>query len=287
MKLIRFLHDGTVGWGSWTGDRVNLPGSDNQIADLDQLIRLPRQEQEKSLAALAKSSATTISASDVSLLAPLTSPGKIVAIGLNYLDHCREQNIAVPDQPIVFTKFPSAIIGPNEPITWDPTLTSQVDYEVELGVVIGKAARNVSESAALDYVFGYTIINDVSARDLQFSDKQWVRAKSLDTFCPLGPWLVTADEIPDPQALSMRTMLNGQVVQDSSTREMVFGVAHLISILSRSFTLQPGDIIATGTPDGVGVFRKPPIFLSNGDSVVLEIEHIGRLANTVAVPEAK
>jgi len=152
---------------------------------------------------------------------------------------------------------------------------------VELGVVIGKRAKSVPVTQALDYVFGYTIINDVSARDLQFSDRQWVRAKSLDTFCPMGPVIVTKDEIPDPQQLELRTFLNGEIVQNSSTAEMIFSVAELISFLSHSFTLEPGDVIATGTPDGVGVFRKPPVFLKHGDRLVLEIEKIGRLENPV------
>ena len=217
----------------------------------------------------------------VKFLAPLSNPGKIVAIGLNYMDHCREQNVPVPDRPIIFTKFTTSISGPGDTITWDPALTSQVDYEVELAVVIGSRARNVSEQDALSHVFGYTIINDVSARDLQFSDKQWVRAKSLDTFCPMGPLIVTADEILDPQNLRLKCTVNERVLQDSTTAEMIFGVADLISRLSHSFTLEPGDIIATGTPDGVGVFRNPQVFLQNGDNVTLEIEEVGRLENTI------
>lgn len=231
--------------------------------------------------ALSAGRVKVIAHSDARLLAPLSTPGKIVAIGLNYMDHCREQNIPVPDRPIVFTKFNTSIIGPGDSISWDPTLTQQVDYEVELGVVIGKRAKLVPVAQALDYVFGYTIINDVSARDLQFSDRQWVRAKSLDTFCPMGPVIVTKDEIPDPQQLELRTRLNEEIVQDSSTAEMIFSVAELVSFLSHSFTLEPGDVIATGTPDGVGVFRKPPVFLKHGDRVTLEIEKIGRLENPV------
>ncbi len=230
-----------------------------------------------------KSTYESVSLSQVRLKAPLQNPEKIIGIGLNYKDHCREQNVPVPEYPLVFAKFSSSIIGNGDAICWNTELTRQVDFEVELGVIIGKKARNVSTQEALEYVFGYTIINDVSARDLQFRDRQWVRAKSLDTFCPMGPWIVTADEIPDPQALHLSTELNGVKMQNSSTAEMVFSVAELISFLSQAFTLQPGDIIATGTPDGVGVFRKPPVFLQNGDSLHMEIEKIGVLENTCKI----
>jgi 5-carboxymethyl-2-hydroxymuconate isomerase len=164
-------------------------------------------------------------------------------------------------------------------------LTQQVDFEAELAVVIGKTARHVSEADALDAVFGYTAANDVSARDLQFGDGQWVRAKSLDTFCPLGPVLVTADEIPDPQDLAIRCELNGQVVQESTTHEMIFGVAALVSFCSQAFTLEPGDVILTGTPHGTGAFRDPKLFMQNGDTVAVEIERIGRLVNPCVVRE--
>lgn len=222
-----------------------------------------------------------VSAGNFTLLAPISNPGKIVAIGLNYMDHVREQNVKVPDRPIVFTKFTTAIIGPGDAITWDPQLTSQVDYEVELGVVIGRRARNVSLEDALSYVYGYTVINDVSARDLQFSDHQWVRAKSLDTFCPMGPVILTADEVADPQAMKLKCSVNGAVLQDSTTAEMIFGVADIISRLSHAFTFETGDVIATGTPDGVGVFRNPQVFLQDGDRVVVEVEKIGKMENHV------
>jgi len=181
--------------------------------------------------------------------------------------------------PIIFCKFPSAIVGPDAVIRWDPALTRQVDYEAELAVVMGRTARHVSAAEALDYVAGYTLCNDISARDLQFGDGQWVRGKSLDTFCPLGPWLVTRDEIPDPQALAIRCTINGQVMQDSSTSEMIFRVRELIEFCSRAFTLLPGDIIATGTPHGVGHFRKPPAYLKDGDVVTIDIQDIGQLTN--------
>jgi 2-keto-4-pentenoate hydratase/2-oxohepta-3-ene-1,7-dioic acid hydratase in catechol pathway len=213
------------------------------------------------------------------LMAPVPNPSKVVAIGLNYRDHAREQGAPIPERPIIFAKFPTSVIGPGDAITWDPALTQQVDYEAELAVVIGRTARNVGEENAISFVAGYTCGNDVSARDLQFGDRQWVRGKSLDTFCPLGPVLVTPDEISDPQRLSIRAVLNDEVVQDSRTSEMIFGVRELIAFSSRAFTLLPGDVILTGTPHGVGVFRKPPVFLKEGDRIAVEIEKIGRLEN--------
>jgi 2-keto-4-pentenoate hydratase/2-oxohepta-3-ene-1,7-dioic acid hydratase in catechol pathway len=208
-------------------------------------------------------------------------PGKIVCVGLNYLDHIRESGAEPPAEPLIFAKFPSAVIRSGDPIPIDDELTKRVDWEVELAVVIGRTARRVDAADALDYVFGYTVANDVSARDLQFGDGQWVRGKSLDGFCPLGPEVVTSDEIPDPQALALRTTVNGEVVQDSSTSEMVFGVAELIAFCSRSFTLEPGDVLLTGTPWGCGEFMDPPRSLRPGDVVEVSIEGIGTLRNPV------
>jgi 2-keto-4-pentenoate hydratase/2-oxohepta-3-ene-1,7-dioic acid hydratase in catechol pathway len=214
------------------------------------------------------------------LEAPLR-PAKIICIGLNYLDHIRESNAEPPKEPLIFAKFPTAVIGPGEPIPVDGELTKRVDWEVELAVVIGRRMRNVAADRALEGVFGYTVANDVSARDLQFSDGQWVRAKSLDGFCPLGPVVLTADEVPDPQALALRTTVNGEVVQDSTTAEMVFGVAELIEFCSRSFTLEPGDVLLTGTPWGCGEFMDPPRSLHPGDEVEVSIHGIGGLRNPV------
>lgn len=221
---------------------------------------------------------------NVRLGPPIRDPGKIVAVGLNYRDHAAEGQLEVPAEPVVFAKFPSSIVGPDDEIQWDRGLTDAVDYEAELAVVIGRRARDVSVTSALDHVFGYTCLNDVSARDLQFGDGQWVRGKSLDTFCPLGPWIVTADEIPDPQALRISCALSGEVVQEASTGDMLFSVAELVSRLSASFTLEPGDIVATGTPSGVGWFRDPRRLLREGDEVVVSIEMIGELRNPVASP---
>jgi 2-keto-4-pentenoate hydratase/2-oxohepta-3-ene-1,7-dioic acid hydratase in catechol pathway len=219
------------------------------------------------------------SLSDAELLAPVPRPGKVVAIGRNYREHATEEGVEPPPAPLMFAKWPSAIVGPRAEIRWDPTLTRQVDYEAELAVVIGRRARNVDVVDALDHVFGYTCLNDVSARDLQFGDGQWTRGKSLDTFCPMGPALVTPDEVGNPQDLAIRCTVGDDVVQDARTSAMYFGVAEIISYCSRSFTLEPGDVIATGTPGGVGVFRDPPRFLDDGDRVAVEIEKIGRLEN--------
>ena len=214
------------------------------------------------------------------LAAPLRPP-KIVAIGLNYLDHIREAKLEVPKRPLVFAKFPTSVIGDGENIVIDRELSERVDWEVELAAVIGRRMSRVSPQQALGHVFGYTVANDVSARDLQFSDGQWVRAKSLDTFCPLGPLIVTADEIPDPQRLALRTRVNGETVQDSSTSEMLFGVAELLSFCSHSFVLEPGDVVLTGTPWGCGEFMSPPRSLHGGDVVEVEVERIGTLRNRV------
>jgi len=214
------------------------------------------------------------------LLAPVPRPGKVVAIGRNYPDHTSEEGVAAPGSPLIFSKWSSCVVGPDAEIRWDPALTSQVDYEAELAVIIGRTARRVSEADALDYVLGYTCLNDVSARDLQFGDGQWVRGKSLDTFCPMGPVLVTTDEIPDPQVLGIACRVGGRTLQEANTADMYFGVAAIISHCSQAFRLDPGDVIATGTPGGVGIFRDPPILLGDGDEVVVEIERIGRLRNT-------
>ena len=203
---------------------------------------------------------------------------KIVAIGLNYMDHVRESGAEPPKQPLVFCKFTTAVIGDGDPIRIPTAVTERVDWEVELAVVIDRTARDVTVEDALDYVRGYTVANDVSARDLQFADVQWVRAKSLDTFCPLGSALVQVD---DPQDLRLLTRVNGEVVQDSNTSEMIFGVAELISFCSHSFTLEPGDVILTGTPWGCGEFMDPKRSLKDGDVVEVEIEGVGVLRNPV------
>jgi 2,4-didehydro-3-deoxy-L-rhamnonate hydrolase len=207
-------------------------------------------------------------------------PGKIVCVGLNYLDHAQEGGMELPKAPLLFAKWPNTLIGDGEPIVLPPEAT-EVDYEAELGVVIGTKAKRVSEADALEYVEGYICVNDVSARDLQFGDGQWTRGKSVDTFCPVGPRLVPREEIADPQQLGIRCIVNGEALQDSSTAQMIFSVAEIIAYVTRVITLEPGDLIATGTPAGVGVFRDPKVLLKDGDEVSVEIDGVGTLTNPV------
>lgn len=217
---------------------------------------------------------------DLRLLAPVPRPGKLICIGLNYRDHAIESKAEIPKSPIIFSKFTTAVTGPGDPIVL-PATSRKVDYEAELAVIVGRRTKGVTRDRALDAVLGYANLNDVSARDFQFADGQWQRGKSCDTFAPFGPFIVTADEVPDPQALRIRFRLNGQTLQDSSTSQLIFGIAELIAFLSESITLEPGDVIATGTPPGVGFARKPPIYLKDGDVGEVEIEGLGVLRNPV------
>jgi 2-keto-4-pentenoate hydratase/2-oxohepta-3-ene-1,7-dioic acid hydratase in catechol pathway len=211
---------------------------------------------------------------------PIERPGKIICVGLNYRDHAEEQGAELPKAPLLFAKWNNTLIGPGEAIVL-PAESKQVDYEAELGVVIGTRGRHITEAEALQFVAGYICVNDVSARDLQFSDGQWSRGKSPDTFCPVGPRLVPSEEIDDPQALAIRCILNGETLQDSNTSKMVFSVAEIIAYITRTITLEPGDLIATGTPSGVGIFRDPKILLKAGDEVSVEVEGLGKLTNPV------
>ena len=210
----------------------------------------------------------------------IDTPQKIVCVGLNYRDHAEEQGVDLPERPLLFAKWPNTLIASGEAIRV-PSICQNPDYEAELGVVIGERVRRVSAEAALEVVRGYICLNDVSARDLQFSDGQWTRGKSADTFCPVGPQLVPAAEVPDPQALGIRCVLNGETMQDSTTANMIFTVAGIIAYASATMTLEPGDLIATGTPAGVGVFRDPPVLLKEGDEVTIEIDGLGSLTNPV------
>jgi len=232
------------------------------------------------LAASGRNRPQTYAMASVRLVAPVPRPGKIVAIGLNYRDHSIEQGVEPPSAPLLFAKFPTSITGPSDKIVI-PEGDPQVDYEAELAMVIGRKCKSVTAPEALEYVAGYMVLNDVSARKWQFADRQWVRGKSCDTFCPTGPWLTTRDEVPDPHTLNICTRVNGVTLQDSNTRLLIFRVSELVSYISASITLEPGDIIATGTPEGVGVFRKPPVFLKPGDVVEVEIEKLGTLHNPV------
>ena len=270
MRLVRYEHDGRIGVGVREGDAILPTGHTDMLgairAGRDAIV--PAREGALSLAACR-------------LLAPLAAPGKLLFSGLNYRSHTEENPSAVlPTYPQCFAKLPSAVIGPDEPIVL-PAPETQVDYEVELVAVIGTTARGVPAKRALEHVFGYSVANDVSARDVQFRDNQITTGKGYDTFCPLGPEITTSDEIPDPQALQVASYVNGERRQYSPTSDMLFPVAHLIAFFSAHITLYPGDVLATGTPAGVGTFRKPPIFLQSGDVVEVEVDAIGRLRNPV------
>jgi 2-keto-4-pentenoate hydratase/2-oxohepta-3-ene-1,7-dioic acid hydratase in catechol pathway len=281
MKLVTFTTGTDARLGALCGEgAIDLAVDSGGQLPADMLTFLRRGGPAIRLAReVVQEARHTVPLSAITLLAPVPNPSKVIAIGLNYMDHCRESGVEPPDRPVIFTKFPTSIIGPGETIRWDPALTQKVDYEAELAVVIGRTARRVPEAEAFEYVAGYTNANDVSARDLQFGDGQWVRGKSLDTFCPLGPYLATCDEVPDPHNLSIRSVLNGQVMQDSNTKELIFKIGELIAFASRAFTLLPGDVIITGTPHGVGVSREPPILLKDGDVITVEVEGLGALTN--------
>ena len=284
MRLLTFRHGGAI--------RIGVLRTDDEVvelaepADMLSLIDAGDAGLDDARDAVASRSSKTHRLEDVEVLAPLPAPrGNVIAIGRNYQAHAEESARAAGkavDPPTVFTKAVTTVAGPYDDVVIDPGLSTQVDWEVELGVIVGRRMRNVAAGAALHHVFGYTVGNDVSARDVQFSESQWTRGKSFDTFCPVGPVVVTPDEIPDPQALALRTRVNGEVVQDSSTAEMLFGVAELLAFCSRSFTLEPGDLLLTGTPWGCGYFMDPPRALQVGDVVECEVEHIGVLRNAVS-----
>ena len=219
---------------------------------------------------------------DVTLLAPLPRPPKVICVGLNYRDHAAEANMKIPDVPTIFCKFPTSVIGPGEPIVL-PANSTQPDYEAEFAFVIGKGGRHIPAERWQDHVFGYMNLNDVSARDFQMATSQWMMGKTFDTFCPCGPWLVTAGEIADPHNLDISTTINGEVLQSSNTRELIFRIPALIEHLSSVFTLEPGDIVSTGTPAGVGFARTPPRYLRPGDEVVIRVAGLGELRNPVVL----
>jgi 2-keto-4-pentenoate hydratase/2-oxohepta-3-ene-1,7-dioic acid hydratase in catechol pathway len=270
MRLVRYEHAGQTQVGVREGDSILPTG----YTDMLELIRAGRDR-----VATSREGALPLAA--CRLLAPIAAPGKLLFSGLNYRSHTEENPSAVlPTYPQCFAKLPSAVIGPDEPIVL-PAPETQVDYEVELVAVVGVPTRGISAARALARVFGYSVANDVSARDVQFRDNQITTGKGYDTFCPLGPEIVTADEIPDPQALHVASYVNGERRQHSPTSDMLFPVAQLIEFFSAHITLQPGDVIATGTPAGVGAFRTPPCFLQSGDVVVVEVAEIGRLSNPV------
>lgn len=264
MRLCTFLDGGRTHLGSVRGDMVHpLDGRDVR----DALAGVPAQSGDpRPLEGLR--------------LGPPLVPGTLLGIGHNYRAHAIERGVPIPDEPTVFTKLVTSVTGPRDDIV-RPSFTKALDYEGELAVVIGARAKDVAEADALAHVFGYAVMNDVTARDRQRTDAQWTRAKGADTFGPFGPWITTADEVPDPQALRVRTWVGGELRQDGSTADMLFGVAELIAWCSANFTLVPGDVITTGTPSGVGEARDPQAFLQPGDRVKVEIEGLGILDNRV------
>jgi 2-keto-4-pentenoate hydratase/2-oxohepta-3-ene-1,7-dioic acid hydratase in catechol pathway len=292
VKLVAYAPraaDGTtsrqVRIGLWTARGISdLTG--RGVSDLATLIA----GGDAALVGLAGSAdedlATRVDPDTVSLRAPLPRPGKIICVGLNYRDHCREQHIDPPAWPRLFAKFATAVTDPGAPVT-RPRVTEQLDLECELAVVVGRRASRLSRDHAMEAVWGYTVVNDVTMRDLQREDHQWLRAKGSDGFAPIGPAVVTADEIPDPHGLRLRSWVNDEPWQDSSTAEMVFDIPTLVAFISRSITLEPGDLIATGTPAGVGHYQHPPRYVRGGDVMRCEIEGIGALENPVVDEEPR
>ncbi len=291
MKLVTFLYKGQIRLGvlrhSAAGDTVvDLNKADPRLPT-DMIAFLQGGAEARALADKALQSATNIAIyplSAVTLKAPILRPGKIMCIGLNYRDHAAESGQAVPEYPTLFAKYANAVIGPGEAIV-HPKISEKVDYEAEMGVVIGRRAKAVPVADALNYVAGYLPFNDVSARDFQTRTSQWTIGKTFDTFAPMGPALVTADEVPDPHNLDIRLSIGGEVLQSSNTRNLVFTVADLVSYLSAVMTLEPGDVIATCTPGVVVAARKPPRWLRPGDVVRIEIERLGVLENPVVAEE--
>jgi acylpyruvate hydrolase len=279
--LARGLKDSGAQASPWLLEEVSMPdvigrGSEG-LAELGALVESGRRSSALNDERVA------FNVDAVEFLPPVY-PGKILAVGRNYVDHAIECGEAPPAAPLVFDKLNNSLSAHKAPIVLH-AISSQIDYEAELAVVIGRECRSVSEGEALDYVFGYTLINDVSARDLQFGDGQWVRGKGLDGFAPLGPFITTRDEAGDVHALKIEGRLNGQVMQSSNTGRMIFKVPYLISYISQAITLAPGDVIATGTPEGVGIFRQPPVLLKAGDVFEVTIESLGTLRNTVVAAE--
>ncbi|PYN54617.1 MAG: hypothetical protein DMD94_14465 [Candidatus Rokuibacteriota bacterium] len=297
MKLVRFSTNGQAPrLGALQGDRI----ADLQASVAATLTRRGVSRAAEIAAALVPHSArafmeggpaaeeaiagikewVTVPASSARLHAPIDDPGKFICIGLNYRDHAEEANQPIPKEPPIFAKWSNAILDPGEPIL-RPRGSSMLDWEVELGVVIGRTARFVPKERALDYVWGYTIINDVSARDFQFIGSQWMAGKIPETFAPVGPYIADRTEIPDPHVLELKLWVNGKQMQSGNTKTFIFDVRYLVSYLSNLITLSPGDLIATGTPPGVGFARKPPVFLQPGDTCRLEITGLGQIENGV------
>ena len=285
MKLVTYVKDGEYKPGAIVKRDgreviVDLLAADASLpASIRALLEAGPPALQKAEAA-AEEATGYLELSAIKLAAPIPNPDKILCIGLNYADHAAESGQPLPDYPIVFSKYSNTVIGSGDAIVL-PKVTDQVDYEAELGFVIGKRARHVSEADALEYVAGYLNVNDVSARDYQTRTSQWTMGKSFDTFAPMGPALVTADELPDPHNLAIRLWIGADTLQDSSTSQLIFSVPQLLADISQVMTLQPGDIVSTGTPPGVGAARRPPRWLKPGETVNMEIEGLGVLSNPV------
>jgi 2-keto-4-pentenoate hydratase/2-oxohepta-3-ene-1,7-dioic acid hydratase in catechol pathway len=281
MRFVRYTHNGPPERGVEEEGSIHqlsaLPAGEPALSDLANDAYLGSVADSVADGAL-----PTVDAGTVDRLAPVPEPGKIVAVGLNYRDHAEEQDEEIPESPLLFSKAPTSVTNPGSPIV-HPDGIDQVDYEVELGVVIGRTARNVDAADAREHVAGYTVLNDVSARDAQFDDGQFFRGKSYDTFAPMGPALVAGGGF-DPHGADVETRVDGDVKQDSNTEQFIFGVNELVAYISGAMTLRPGDVITTGTPGGVGIFRDPPDLLEPGDTVTVEIEGIGALTNPVVDP---
>ncbi len=292
LRMVRFIHSNTESYGLLVdqeiislpllsrAQRLSIPSSleslisfeTDGIRSIEELMRSSSEADKKQ---------ASLKMGEVSIQAPVPSPPKIICLGLNYRDHAEEQGARIPEEPIIFMKPRTAIIGPDESII-QPSFVEQLDYEAELAIVVGKNGKNIPVSEAERFIFGYTAFNDISARDIQFRDRQWTRGKSFDTFAPMGPCITTTNQIKDPNNLRISTRVNGEERQNSSTRNMVFNVYEIVHHISRVMTLEPCDVIATGTPAGVAVFMRPePKFLSPGDVVEVEIEKIGTLRNRV------
>lgn len=278
MQLVRHTAGSTGNWGVLDGETIH------SLADVSTgaspLTAFTNESHRRKLSRLVEEDAVpTVAADDVELLAPVPSPGKLVCVGLNYRDHAEEVDEELPDEPLLFGKAPTAVTDPGAPVRLPPGV-EEVDWEVELGVVLGRTAHRVASADAAEYIAGYTVVNDVSGRDAQFDDGQWFRGKSFDTFAPMGPTLATGDAF-DPNGTDVALRVNGETKQSSNTDQFIFDVPELVEYVSHAMTLEPGDVISTGTPAGVGISREPPEVLSPGDTVEAEVEGIGTLANPV------
>ncbi|HKI16555.1 MAG TPA: fumarylacetoacetate hydrolase family protein [Isosphaeraceae bacterium] len=270
------------------GEYVDVKAADPEMpATVRELLELGADWQRRAWSALPRG-VVRHDPANIRLLAPVPNPRKIICIGLNYRDHAAESGVPAPDEPVLFSKYPTALIGHKDQIIL-PRVSQEVDYEAELVVVIGRGGRHIPRERAFEHVGGYAAGHDVSARDWQLNKpgKQWMAGKTFDTFAPVGPELVTPDEVPDPHKLGIRLRLNGQTMQESSTSQLIFGVDELIAYISQVFTLEPGDLIFTGTPPGVGMARKPPVWLKPGDTVEIEIDHLGTLTNSVVAERGR